>query len=143
MKFIQFLSLNNYLHFRPLGSGRFGKVYLAYEKKSEYEILVAIKIMFKSMLTRNLSEKVLKSEVEIQSSLNHPNILSLYTWFHDNTKIYLVIEFAVNGSVLKKLDKEKQLIDTVASSVSLFGGKDLINLKKLFFTSTFIKQQKH
>jgi serine/threonine protein kinase len=95
------------------------------------------------MLTQNSSEKVLKSEVEIQSSLNHPNILSLYTWFHDETKIYLVLEFALNGNVLKKLDKEKQLSDTVASAVSFLGGKDSVNFKKLFFTSTFIKQQKH
>lgn len=33
----------------------------------------------------------------------HPNILRLLTWFHDECRIYLVIEFAANGELYKHL----------------------------------------
>lgn len=112
--------INDFCIGRPLGSGRFGRVYLAHERKSEYKLLVGIKIMFKSMLTKNFAELNVKSEIEIQSSLNHPNILALYTWFHDDDKIYIILEFAVNGSVLKKLDNEIRFEDKVASTVSIY-----------------------
>lgn len=33
----------------------------------------------------------------------HPNILRLYTWFHDDFRIYLVLEFAGKGELYKHL----------------------------------------
>lgn len=36
-------------------------------------------------------------------SFRHPNILRLYTWFHDTTKIYLALELASEGELYKHL----------------------------------------
>lgn len=33
----------------------------------------------------------------------HPNILRLYTWFHDNNKIFLALELASEGELYKHL----------------------------------------
>lgn len=33
----------------------------------------------------------------------HPNILNLYTWFHDDFRIYLVLEYALDGELYKHL----------------------------------------
>lgn len=33
----------------------------------------------------------------------HPNILRLLTWFHDERRIYLVVEFAAGGELYKHL----------------------------------------
>lgn len=33
----------------------------------------------------------------------HPNILRLYTWFHDESKIYLALELASEGELYKHL----------------------------------------
>lgn len=52
---------------RPLGKGKFGNVYLAREKKSQY--IVALKILFKSQLTKSGVEHQLRREIEIQSHL--------------------------------------------------------------------------
>ena len=72
-----------------LGRGKFGRVYLAHEKHTKF--MVAKKVMFMSELVKG-SEKQLLREVEIQSRLKHPHILRLYTWFHDERRIYLALE---------------------------------------------------
>lgn len=50
-----------------LGRGKFGRVYLAREKHSKF--MVAMKVMFKSELTKGRVEKQLLREIEIQSRL--------------------------------------------------------------------------
>ena len=52
---------------RALGKGKFGRVYLAREKRSGY--VVALKILFKSELSEARVEKQLRREIEIQSHL--------------------------------------------------------------------------
>lgn len=51
----------------PLGKGKFGRVYAAREKKTHF--MVAMKIMFKSELTKGRVEKQVLREIEIQSHL--------------------------------------------------------------------------
>ncbi|KXJ73311.1 aurora kinase B [Aedes albopictus] len=84
-----------------LGRGKFGRVYLAREKHTKF--MVAMKVMFKSELTKGRVEKQLLREIEIQSRLKHPHILRLYTWFHDERRIYLALELASQGELYKHL----------------------------------------
>jgi serine/threonine protein kinase len=51
----------------PLGKGKFGRVYIAREKRTKF--LVAMKILFKSELTKGRVEKQVLRELEIQSRL--------------------------------------------------------------------------
>ncbi|CAD5224009.1 unnamed protein product [Bursaphelenchus okinawaensis] len=92
---------------RPLGKGKFGSVYLARDVYSH--IPVALKILFKSQLTKNNVEHQLVREVEIQAHLRHPNILRLYNYFYDEKKIYLILEYALNGELYKELQKKGRL----------------------------------
>uniref|UniRef100_G3MR81 Aurora kinase n=1 Tax=Amblyomma maculatum TaxID=34609 RepID=G3MR81_AMBMU len=91
---------------RPLGKGKFGNVYLAREKKSKY--VIALKVMFKSQLKSNHVEHQLRREIEIQSHLRHPHILRLYGYFHDETRVYLILEYAPGGELYKELTKAKR-----------------------------------
>lgn len=84
-----------------LGQGKFGHVNVAREKKTGY--LVAIKTLFKSQIVKSKCERQVLREIEIQSHLKHPNILRLLTWFHDERRIYLVVEFAAGGELYKHL----------------------------------------
>lgn len=86
---------------KPLGRGRFGKVYLAREKKSKF--IVALKVLFKWQLSKNNVEHQLRREIEIQSHLRHPNILRLFGYFYDDTRIFLILEFAGRGELFKEL----------------------------------------
>lgn len=89
---------------RPLGKGKFGNVYLAREKKSKY--IVALKILFKSQLQKAAVEHQLRREIEIQSHLKHVNILRLFGYFYDETRIYLILEYAPRGEMYKVLQKK-------------------------------------
>lgn len=80
---------------KPLGKGKFGNVYLAREKKSKF--LVALKVLFKSNIKETNNEHQVRREVEIQSHLRHPNILRLYGYFHDESRVYIILEYAPKG----------------------------------------------
>lgn len=88
---------------KPLGKGKFGSVYLAREKKSHF--IVALKVLFKSQLQTAGVEHQLRREIEIQSHLRHPNILKLYGYFYDQSRVYLILEYAAQGELYKKLQK--------------------------------------
>ncbi|KAH3774175.1 aurora kinase A-like [Dreissena polymorpha] len=91
---------------KPLGKGKFGNVYLAREKTTKF--IVALKVLFKSQLQKSGVEHQLRREIEIQSHLQHDNILRLYNWFHDKTRIYLILEYAYRGELYKVLQKERR-----------------------------------
>lgn len=80
---------------RPLGKGKFGNVYLAREKKSKY--IVALKVLFKNMIHNLNNEHQVRREIEIQTHLRHPNILRMYGYFHDEHRVYLILEYAPKG----------------------------------------------
>ncbi|XP_065843857.1 aurora kinase C-like [Oscarella lobularis] len=91
---------------RPLGKGKFGSVYLAREKKHKY--IIALKVLFKSQLQRGEVEHQLRREIEIQSRLRHPNILRLFGFFYDDTRVYLILEYAPQGELYKQLKSARR-----------------------------------
>lgn len=103
---------------RALGKGKFGRVYLAREKRSGY--IVALKILFKSELQQHKVEKQLRREIEIQSHLRHKNILRLYGYFHDSKRVYLIIEYAAQGELYKQLRKHGRFPEKKAARVRIF-----------------------
>jgi len=84
-----------------LGKGRFGDVFLARERKTNY--IVALKILNKSEIQRLNAERLIVREIKIHSFTDHPNIIKLYGFFHDDQNIYLILEFAPDGEVYKEL----------------------------------------
>ncbi|XP_063677821.1 aurora kinase A-like [Bolinopsis microptera] len=100
---------------KPLGKGKFGKVYLAREKKSRF--VVAIKCLDKVDLERNEVMHQLKRELEIQCRLRHPNIIRLYGYFHDAAKIYIVLEYAREGDIYRHLKKMERFDDKTAATL--------------------------
>ena len=96
-------SLSDFDIGKPLGNSKFGKVYLAREKKSHF--IVALKVLYKSQLSKAGVEHQLRREIEIQAHLRHSNILRLYGYFYDQTRIYLILEFAAKGELYKELQK--------------------------------------
>ncbi|KAL7298535.1 hypothetical protein TKK_0008311 [Trichogramma kaykai] len=89
---------------RALGKGKFGNVYLAREKQSKF--IVAMKVLFKAQILKADIEHQVRREIEIQTHLRHPNILRMYGYFHDDTRVYLILEFAPKGEVFKELNAQ-------------------------------------
>lgn len=128
-------SLNDFEIGKPLGRGKFGSVYLAREKQSKF--IVALKVQFKSQLVKSCVEHQLRREIEIQSHLKHPNILRLYGYFYDAKRVFLILEYAPQGELYKKLtsseggrfDEEKSAtyISQLASALEYCHSKKVIH----------------
>ncbi|CAH1130031.1 unnamed protein product [Ceutorhynchus assimilis] len=91
---------------KALGKGKFGNVYLAREKSSKF--IIALKVLYKSAIKEFENQLQVQREVEIQSHLRHPNILRLYGYFHDDTRVYIILEYAPKGSVYNFLMSQPQ-----------------------------------
>lgn len=91
-------TLNDFDIGKPLGKGKFGNVYLAREKASKF--IVALKVLFKSAIKETGSEHQVRREIEIQTHLRHPNIIRMYGYFHDEERVYLILEYAPKGNYL-------------------------------------------
>lgn len=87
-----------------LGRGKFGRVYLARHLATNY--ICALKIISKSQCTSQEEERLIRRELEVHQNLAHKNILKLLSWFHDEQKIYLVLEYAAGGNLYSKLEKQ-------------------------------------
>ncbi|KAF7309438.1 Kinase-like protein [Mycena indigotica] len=97
-------SLHSFDIGRPLGKGKFGRVYMV-RTKSAPNYILALKTLYKSELIKDKVEKQTRREIEIQQNLRHPNILRLYGYFHDEKRIFLMLEFAGKGELYKQLSK--------------------------------------
>lgn len=62
-------ALDNFDIGRPLGKVKFGNVYLAREKSSQF--IVALKVLFKTQILKVDVEHQLRREIEIQSHLRY------------------------------------------------------------------------
>ncbi|KAK7746152.1 spindle assembly checkpoint kinase [Diatrype stigma] len=98
---------------RPLGKGKFGRVYLARERTNGF--ICALKVLHKNELQQGRVERQVRREIEIQSNLRHPNILQLYGHFHDSKRVFLIIEFAGKGELYKHLRRENRFPEWKAS----------------------------
>lgn len=92
---------DDFIFGNKLGSGKFGKVYSARERY--HGCLVAVKVLSKRKLLKYKVVHQLRREIEIQSHLDHKNILKLYGVFWDSRRIYLVLEYALEGELYKEL----------------------------------------
>jgi aurora kinase len=98
---------------KPLGKGKFGRVYLAKEKTSGF--ICALKVLDKSEIRQGRVEKQVRREIEIQSHLAHPNILRLFGHFHDTKRIFLILDFASQGELYKHLRREHRFPEPKAA----------------------------
>ncbi|KAG8917174.1 spindle assembly checkpoint kinase, partial [Tulasnella sp. 408] len=98
-------SLTDFEIGRPLGKGKFGRVYMV-RTKTEPKFIIAMKCLYKKEIISARVEVQTRREVEIQSNLRHPNVLRLYGFFHDEKRIFLMLEFAAKGELYKQLQKQ-------------------------------------
>ncbi|EAY06281.1 AGC family protein kinase [Trichomonas vaginalis G3] len=98
---------------RPLGTGKFGRVYLAREKRTKF--IVALKVLDKAEIKKSEVEHQIKREIEIQAHLKHPNVLRLYGYFYDKTRVYLILEYASGGELFRSLREKHHFDNTTAA----------------------------
>lgn len=107
---------------RPLGKGKFGRVYMVRTTDGPNKgYIIALKCMYKNELVENKIEQQLRREIEIQMNLRHPHILRLHGYFHDEGRVFLMLEFAGRGELYKLMNKlpDRRFEEKVAATVSM------------------------
>lgn len=82
-----------------LGSGEFGKVLKAVRLgDNNKKTYVAIKALPKKKLD-NSQVDLIKQEIRILNTLDHPNIIKYYEEYENDKYIYLVMEYCEGGDL--------------------------------------------
>lgn len=97
-----------------LGEGHSSKVFKGFDFR--LNTIVAVKVIEFRKLEKDYLKKLLQSEIDIWSSLNHPNIARLYRVLQDGSKLYLVQQFC-GTSTLTQLTEKKELGDSQIKSI--------------------------
>lgn len=89
-----------------LGHGSYGCLFLGQNtQSSDY---VAVKVLSKVGLDE-YQLALQRSEIDIQSSLSHPNIISLHRSFEDATHIYLIMELCDQGDLFDHVVRDSEI----------------------------------
>ena len=92
---------------KVLGTGSFGKVYLA-TSKHDKKRQVAIKVINKGRFTGDVTQ--ILDEVHILKKLEHPNIVKYYETYDDSKYFYLVMELVKGEELFNLIAEEKSKV---------------------------------
>src|SRR6202051_4337593 len=87
----------------PLGAGGMGEVYRA--RDTRLDRIVAIKILPSHLSENPEAKQRFDREARTISSLNHPNICTLFDVGHQGGVDYLVMEYLEGETLASRLDK--------------------------------------
>jgi len=100
-EFLLTRKFGNFLLERQLGSGGMGSVYLA--RDLTLNRVVAVKVLKSELVSDKKFMGTFLREAQITASLNHPNIVHVYTFGEHDGIYYLVIEYVAGGSLDEKI----------------------------------------
>lgn len=106
---------NGYEKIQEVGVGTYAKVITAYSAKEKN--IVAIKIISKQTTSSTFKRKFLHREIDVVRGLNHPNIIKYYRSIETTHRIYIIMEYAKNGSLLDMVRKENYFSEPKARHV--------------------------
>ena len=108
--------IQNYRIVRQLGSGGMGEVYLAEDVRLNRK--VALKLLPPHFTVNPDRVRRFEREARAASSLNHPNIVTIYEIGKSNTAHFIATEF-VDGKTLRQLINEKPFALNETLNVSM------------------------
>ncbi|CAG2055557.1 unnamed protein product, partial [Timema podura] len=100
---------------KKLGQGTYGKVQLGINKETGQE--VAIKTIKKAKIETEADLVRIRREIQIMSSVQHPNIIHIYEVFENREKMVLVMEYAAGGELYDYLSERKVLTEDEARRI--------------------------
>ncbi|KAI5186062.1 polo-like kinase 1 [Nematocida sp. AWRm78] len=117
MKNPPFLPIGSIIHDRDtnesfeitemIGRGGFAQCFSVRNLKTQ--AVFAAKIIKKSELVRAKNKQKLLSEIKIHLSVNHKNIVKLFTYFEDKDFVFLIMEICRNKSMMDLLKRNKSI----------------------------------
>ncbi len=100
-------SFNNFVLLETLGIGGMGTVYKA--RDTLLDRLVALKLLRKDLGTEIDPASRLQQEARVAASVNHPNVIQVFSSGTDHGQFYLVMELVDHGSLDDFIEERKRL----------------------------------
>src|SRR5262249_43588466 len=100
----------NFDHFVPvetLGAGGMGSVYKA--RDTPLERFVALKLLRKDLISEADRDAQLQQEARIAASVNHPNVVQIFSLGMDHGQFYVVMELIDHGSLEDLIESQGRL----------------------------------
>lgn len=94
-----FMKKHGYVLGATLGKGSYAKVKSATKDRERKK--VAVKIMDRRKAATEFREKFLPREIAIAPDLKHPNVVETYAVYQNKDKIYMIMELASGGDMLR------------------------------------------
>jgi serine/threonine protein kinase/lipopolysaccharide biosynthesis regulator YciM len=107
---------NRYKIIKKLGQGGMGEVYQA--KDTILDRIVAIKVVYSSLLKKQEFLQRFLREAKITASLNHQNIVKVFDLLIDNNNYYLIMEFIDGTSLRNYLENRNEI--NILNELDLF-----------------------
>jgi serine/threonine protein kinase len=123
-------SLGSFEIGRPLGKGKFGRVYMA-RTKAEPKYIVALKCLHKEELVKAKVEKQLRREIEIQSHLRYAFFILYFIAPFNVSRFRLPKSYVQNGHRLIRF------LATLSNETTHFIGT------RIFYDSTVISTMRN
>ena len=100
-------SFNNFVLLETLGVGGMGTVYKA--RDTLLDRLVALKLLRKDLGAGIDQTAQLQQEARVAASVNHPNVIQVFSSGTDHGQFYLVMELVDHGSLDDFIEERKRL----------------------------------
>lgn len=99
---------SNFVFANTLGTGSFGRVFLARRKDDSTAPPVAIKRLKKAAVIRQKQVDHILSEKRILQMINHPFTVNMLGTFRDDRYLYIVMEYVIGGEFFTVLRKNRR-----------------------------------
>ncbi|XP_059985536.1 serine/threonine-protein kinase Nek5 [Lagenorhynchus albirostris] len=99
--------MDKYDVIKAIGEGAFGKAYLA-KGKSDSKHCVIKEINFEKMPIQE--KEASKKEVILLAKMKHPNIVTFFSSFQENNRLFIVMEYCDGGDLMKRIKKQRGVL---------------------------------
>ncbi|XP_014645504.1 PREDICTED: serine/threonine-protein kinase Nek5 [Ceratotherium simum simum] len=102
---------------KAIGEGAFGKAYLA-KGKSDSKPCVIKEINFGKMPIQE--KEASKKEVILLAKMKHPNIVTFFSSFQENNRLFIVMEYCDGGDLMKRITRQRGVLFSEDQILSWF-----------------------
>lgn len=107
----------------PIGRGASAQVFVADDVRLERQ--VAVKVLHEGLADDQVFLRRFRAEAQAAAALNHPNVMAVYDWGHDDDLPWIVMELLGGGSLRGLLDRGHRLSPSQALVVGLQAARGL------------------
>ncbi|XP_039092008.1 serine/threonine-protein kinase Nek5 [Hyaena hyaena] len=99
--------MDKYDVIKAIGEGAFGKAFLA-KGKSDSQHCVIKEIDFAKMPSRE--KEASQKEVILLAEMKHPNIVTFFSSFQENNRLFIVMEYCDGGDLMKRIHRQRGVL---------------------------------